>query len=240
MENKAPERKVLLQEEDLFYVYDKRINKCITEGCEGTVKYGLILKVVVSNGETINSYECKKCHMKYTPYPNYVRLSNPQELRILNKEEVEARDLKRAEDAKKQALRDKKKIGYNRGKKSFERSSSHGKKQFGDRPYKKSHNNKPYYSDIDGKNSDNRSFHKSSYDNREYDNREYGKRRNDFKSDYNSRKNDRNYESKSFERKSYDKKYYNNRGYQNREFNEGYGKKSNYNRVKESDINKDE
>ena len=41
--------------------------------------------------------------MKYTPYPNYVRLSNPQELRILNKEEVEARDLKRAEDAKKQA-----------------------------------------------------------------------------------------------------------------------------------------
>ena len=29
MEKKAPERKVRLREGDVFYVYDKRINKCI-------------------------------------------------------------------------------------------------------------------------------------------------------------------------------------------------------------------
>ena len=46
MEKKAPERKVRLQEGDVFYVYDKRINRCIREDCEGIVKYGLTLKVI--------------------------------------------------------------------------------------------------------------------------------------------------------------------------------------------------
>ena len=70
MEKKAPERKVQLREGDVFYVYDKRINKCIKEDCEGIVKYGLTLKVMMPNGDTLNTYECNKCHMKYTAYPN--------------------------------------------------------------------------------------------------------------------------------------------------------------------------
>ena len=41
MEKKAPEKKVHLREGDVFYVYDKRINKCVREDCEGIVKYGL-------------------------------------------------------------------------------------------------------------------------------------------------------------------------------------------------------
>ena len=123
MEKKAPERKVLLREDDIFYVYDKRINKCVCENCEGIVKYGLILKVTVSNGETINSFECNKCHMKYTPYANYVRLSNSGELQIYNKEEVAARDKKRADDARKQALREKKKAAAIKDKKSYIKKS---------------------------------------------------------------------------------------------------------------------
>ena len=74
MEKKAPERKVRLQEGDVFYVYDKRINRCIREDCEGIVKYGLTLKVIMPNSDALNTYECNKCHMKYTAYPNYVRL----------------------------------------------------------------------------------------------------------------------------------------------------------------------
>lgn len=108
MEKKAPERKVLLREGDVFYVYDKRINKCIKEGCGGSVKYGLTLKVNMPNGDTLNTYECNKCHMKYTAYPNYVRLTETKWLSIYNKEEVDARDRKRAVDAAKQASREKK------------------------------------------------------------------------------------------------------------------------------------
>ncbi|MDE7478462.1 MAG: hypothetical protein K2M91_11020 [Lachnospiraceae bacterium] len=108
MEKKAPEKKVLLRECDVFYVYDKRINKCIKEGCEGIVKYGLTLKVNMPNGDTLNTYECNKCHMKYTAYPNYVRLTETKKLSIYNREEVEARDRKRAADAEKQAVREKK------------------------------------------------------------------------------------------------------------------------------------
>lgn len=109
MEKKAPERKVHLREDDVFYVYDKRINKCVREGCEGTVKYGLTLQVNMENGDTLNTYECNKCHMKYTAYPNYVRLTETELLDIYNKEAVDARDRKRAADAAKQAAREKKK-----------------------------------------------------------------------------------------------------------------------------------
>ena len=41
MEKKVPERKVTLKDDDIIYVYDKRINKCIREDCEGVVKYDL-------------------------------------------------------------------------------------------------------------------------------------------------------------------------------------------------------
>ncbi|MDE5696639.1 MAG: hypothetical protein K2I96_04380 [Lachnospiraceae bacterium] len=109
MEKKAPERKVQLRDGDVFYVYDKRINKCIKEGCGGIVKYGLTLKVNMPNGDTLNTYECNKCHMKYTAYPNYVRLTETKWLTIYNQDEVNARDRKRAADAAKQASREKKK-----------------------------------------------------------------------------------------------------------------------------------
>lgn len=109
MEKKAPEKKVRLREGDVFYVYDKRINKCIREGCGGMVKYGLTLQVNMENGDTLNTYECNKCHMKYTAYPNYVRLRDTKGLTIYNSEEVGARDRKRARDAAKQASREKKK-----------------------------------------------------------------------------------------------------------------------------------
>ena len=47
--------------------------------------------------------------MKYTAYPNYVRLTETELLDIYNKEAVDARDRKRAADAAKQAAREKKK-----------------------------------------------------------------------------------------------------------------------------------
>lgn len=106
MEKKAPERKVQLRDRDVFYVYDKRINKCVKEGCEGIVKYGLTLKVNMPNGDTLNTYECNKCHMKYTAYPNYVRLTETKWLAIYNQEEVNVRDRKRAS---KQASREREK-----------------------------------------------------------------------------------------------------------------------------------
>lgn len=153
MEKKVPERKVSLRENDLFYVYDKRINKCIKADCEGTVKYGLIYKVNVDGEEHMNCFECNKCHMKYTPYPNYVRISKPELLTIMNQEQVTARDQKRAEDAAKQAARlkaeEKRKNGGAKfgEKKSFGEKKPFGEKKFygdrkpyGDRPYEK----KPY------------------------------------------------------------------------------------------------
>lgn len=109
MEKKAPEKKVRLREGDVFYVYDKRINKCIREDCGGTVKYGLTLQVNMANGDTLNTYECNQCHMKYTAYPNYVRLTETGQLTIYNRDEVDARDRKRAADAAKQAAREKRK-----------------------------------------------------------------------------------------------------------------------------------
>lgn len=109
MEKKVPERKVTLKDDDIIYVYDKRINKCIREDCEGVVKYGLVLKTSITEDETLNCFACNKCHMKYTAYPNYVRITHPNLLHIYNQEEVTARDQKRAEDARKQALRDRRK-----------------------------------------------------------------------------------------------------------------------------------
>ncbi len=114
MDKTVPVRKVLLRGEDTFYVYDKRINKCVVGACDGAVKYGLILKVKLENGEEFNSFECNKCHTKYMPYANYVRISSPEILKIVNKDEVAARDRKRAEDAKKQAARERKKMQQNK------------------------------------------------------------------------------------------------------------------------------
>lgn len=128
MEKKAPERKVRLREGDVFYVYEKRINKCIKEGCEGIVKYGLTLKVMMPNGETLNTYECNKCHMKYTAYPNYVRLTEVGGLTIYNRSVVEARDQKRAVDAIKHAAK--------RKRKPFRPNTEHKSKQ---RYQKKNH-----------------------------------------------------------------------------------------------------
>lgn len=116
MEKKVPERKVSLQEEDIFYVYDKRINKCVREGCEGTVKYGLVLRVRMAEEETCNCFACNKCHMKYTPYANYVRLTKADTLTIYNRDEVNARDRKRDEDARKQAAREKKRFHHQKNR----------------------------------------------------------------------------------------------------------------------------
>lgn len=88
MEKKIPEKKVVMKNTDIFYVYEKRINKCIREDCEGVVKYGLIIKVELDDKETINCFECNKCHMKYTPYPNYNRLTNKELSNIYNADEV--------------------------------------------------------------------------------------------------------------------------------------------------------
>ncbi len=63
----------------------------------------------MQNGDTLNTYECNKCHMKYTAYPNYVRLTETKQLVIYNQEAVDACDRKRAADAAKQAAREKKK-----------------------------------------------------------------------------------------------------------------------------------
>ena len=51
------------------------------------------------NGDALNTYECNQCHMKYTAYPNYVRLAEAGGLCIYNHKEVKARDQKRAADA---------------------------------------------------------------------------------------------------------------------------------------------
>jgi hypothetical protein len=113
MENKTPVKKVLLRKEDVFYIYDKRINKCVK--CQGIVKYGLNLQVNMPNGDTLNTFECNKCHMKYSAYPNYVRLNDARHMYIYNYAEVRARDKKRRDDAKKQAkLKHKKPFGFGR------------------------------------------------------------------------------------------------------------------------------
>jgi hypothetical protein len=57
--------------------------------------------------------------MKYTAYPNYVRLKESRHLIIFNRDEVKAKDKKRWIDAKKQAKkqnRNKKFKNSNKGK----------------------------------------------------------------------------------------------------------------------------
>jgi hypothetical protein len=120
MENKAPVKKVLLRKEDEFYIYDKRINKCSKEDCDGTVKYGLNLQVQMPMGDTLNTYECNKCHMKYTAYPNYVRLKDSKHIHIFNYDEVRERNKKRRDEARKL---ERKKAGFKHkpfGAKKFE------------------------------------------------------------------------------------------------------------------------
>jgi hypothetical protein len=143
MEKKAPVKKVLLRKEDEFYVYDKRINKCVKEGCDGLVKYGLNLQVQMPNGDTLNTYECNKCHMKYTAYPNYVRLKDGKHIHIFNYGDVKARDKKRKDDAAKQAKRTKHAdFAWKKGFAS--RKQEHSHKKYNDNIYDRRYNSKRY------------------------------------------------------------------------------------------------
>lgn len=227
MEKKVPERKVSLRDEDVFYVYDKRINKCIKEGCEGTVKYGLVLRVSVSEEETINCFDCNKCHMKYTPYPNYVRLSKTDMMTIYNQEEVTARDQKRAEDAAKQAARDKRKNGPKSfGNKSFENRSfenrsfegrSFEKKPFEKKPYEKkafgvrAYEKKPFERKSYERNSYERSsFEKAPFERKSYERKPFDSRNSEYKSSYGRNP----YEKSSFEKSAYEKNSYEKNSYE--------------------------
>lgn len=210
MEKKVPERKVSLREEDIFYVYDKRINKCIKEECEGTVKYGLVLRVNMSGEETCNCFECNKCHMKYTPYPNYVRLTKTDMMEIYNQEEVDARDRKRAEDALKQAAREKRKYqGQSRfaSRKSNERiieGRTYERKSYEGRPYdKKNYDKKPY----GNKSYERKPYERKTYGTGSYENNSYERKPFERKV-YGERKS---YENKSYERKPYEGKPYGER-----------------------------
>jgi len=131
MEKKAPEKRVRLRQEDVFYVYNKRINKCVREGCTGTVKYGLNYKVIMPNGDTLNTFECNQCHMKYTANPNYVRLTETKGLHIYNQEEVTAREKKRADDAVKQAVRIRKPGSAKKFGEKKQRKGYYGKQRQG-------------------------------------------------------------------------------------------------------------
>ena len=199
MEKKVPERKVSLRDEDIFYVYDKRINKCIKEDCEGTVKYGLVLRVSMTGEETCNCFECNKCHMKYTPYPNYVRLTKTDMLTIYNKEEVEARDRKRAEDAQKQAAREKRKQ-QGRSKFTPRRENERGTEG---RPYER------------------KSFERRSYDKKPYEKKSYGN--NSYGNSFGEKKS---YEGKTYERRTYDRKSYEAEGYEKKPYEKSYDRKS--------------
>lgn len=215
MEKKVPERKVSLRDEDVFYVYDKRINRCIKEGCEGTVKYGLVLKVGVSEEETLNCFECNKCHMKYTPYPNYVRLTKTDMLTIYNQDEVTARDLKRAEDARKQAVREKK----NNARKTNERADSG--RSFERKPYeKKPFEKKPY----EHKSYEKRPFEKKTYERKPYERKPFNREKAD----------GRTFEKRPYEQgATYGRKPYTGKPYEKKSFDsrpsyerQGYEQKS--------------
>lgn len=241
MEKKVPERKVTLREEDVFYVYDKRINKCIKEDCEGTVKYGLVLKVSVSENESINCFECNKCHMKYTPYPNYVRLSNTDMMHFYNKEEIDARDKKRAEDAIKQAARDRKKMSQRSyvernqfGKRPYEKKSydkkPYGKRSYEGRPYDQNgYEKRPYgkqYSDSYGR----RTYVSKPYNGQSYDKRPYDKA-DSARRPYNPNRYDRKpYEQSGFDKKAYEKKSFVSNDYGIKSYGQGGYEQRNYDR----------
>ena len=235
MEKKVPERKVGLREEDIFYVYDKRINKCIKEDCEGTVKYGLVLRVNMSGEETCNCFECNKCHMKYTPYPNYVRLTKTDMMTIYNKEEVDARDRKRAEDALKQAARDRRRPqGQSRfaskgnNERSFE-GRSYERKSYEGRPYeKKSYDKKPYGNrSYERKPYERKSYGIGSYENSSYDRKPYERKSNGTYSNENS-----SHSRKPYEKKPYEKSYHERRPYEGKPYDrKPYGERRNGNIV---------
>lgn len=219
MEKKVPERKVSLREEDIFYVYDKRINKCIKEDCEGTVKYGLVLRVSMSGEETCNCFECNKCHMKYTPYPNYVRLTKTDMMKIYNQEEVDARDRKRAEDALKQAAREKRKY---QGQSRFA-SKGNNERGFVGRPYDKRNYDKKSYG--------NRFNERKSYGTGSYENNSYERKPFERKS-YGTYSNGNNsYERKPYDKKSYERKPYEGKSYERKP----YGERRNSNVVNKND-----
>ena len=156
MDKKVPERKVFLREDDVVYVYDKRINRCVKEDCVGTVKYGLVLRVSVNDTETLNCFECNKCHMKYTPYPNYVRLTKTDMLDIYNKTEVAARDRKRALDAIRHPAKDKKNLEETSTQKKSKDKSSHGKRTYDKKKF-------------DNRQNVNKSYNKKSFDKKPYE-----------------------------------------------------------------------
>lgn len=133
MEKKIPEKKVVMEESDIFYVYEKRINKCIKEGCDGVVKYGLIIKVAIDENESINCFACNKCHMKYTPYPNYNRLENKQLSAIYNAVEVaEWSDRTKRKVENRNAGKNKRSFTGQDNTRTFEhRRTSGQKKRFG-------------------------------------------------------------------------------------------------------------
>ena len=218
MEKKVPERKVSLRDEDIFYVYDKRINKCIKEDCEGIVKYGLVLRVHMSEEETCNCFECNKCHMKYTPYPNYVRLSKTDMLTIYNKDEVDARDRKRAEDALKQAARDKRKQQGRRftPKRDTDQGTEgrpYERKPYAKKPYeRKSYENKPYEKKpYEKKSYENKPYEKNSYAKRTYENKPYEPKSYEHRSYEKKPYEPKSFESRSFDKRSYDRKPYDSR-----------------------------
>lgn len=205
MEKKVPERKVSLRDEDIFYVYDKRINKCIKEDCEGIVKYGLVLRVSMAEEETCNCFECNKCHMKYTPYPNYVRLTKTDMLTIYNKDEVDARDRKRAEDALKQAARDKRKQQGRRFTPKRDTDQGTEGRLYERKPYaRKSYERKSY----ENKSYENKPYEKKAYEKRTYENKPYEKKSYEHRSYEKKPYEQKSYESRSFDRKSYDRKPY--------------------------------
>lgn len=111
--------------------------------------------------------------MKYTPYPNYVRLTRTDMLDIYNKEEVEARDRKRALDAIKHPSKDKKSQEVT----SFERKpndrNSFGKKNFDKKPYgRDSYEGKSFVKKAYGKDfSEKRTFEKKPYEKKSFDKR---------------------------------------------------------------------
>lgn len=222
MEKTTPEKKVLLREEDVFYVYDKRINKCVKEDCDGTVKYGLILKVNMPNGDTLNTFECNKCHMKYTAYPNYVRLTSSEELTIYNRDAVAARDKKRAADAAKQEARAKKKELAKQHAAKKNGSKTYGKKPYGKKadekkPYeKKPYEKKPYEKKAYGqRSSDQKPYEKKTYEKNSYDGYKSGERNRDYRSEKDRRNNYGQKEYRGGNRSTYDKSG-NSGGYQKR------------------------
>ena len=147
MEKKVPEKNVNMKEDDVFYVYEKRINKCVKEGCEGVVKYGLIMKVNTGHDETINCFECNKCHMKYTPYPNFNRLTDKHLSKIYNDAEVlewQEHTQKKVELRKNAAAKlAGAKFGERRfTKKPFENRDEN--RSYSRKPYRDGENQKPY------------------------------------------------------------------------------------------------